>query len=428
VPRLQWESDEARKVRIITDVGRDELLKSPLSEIKATSGEVLVLGIPFQRESWSLVATETEEGLACSEPLYWGPPMLMTALPELTLTARDPDQAEGGYTAAGMLTEKASLLVLLDEYGEYVWTQTTGEGFISRVYFDRNKSGLEYMSWAQSWDGPASIRRVTMSGEVWESTEVTGGHTDYIRLPEGGYAVISYDLRQVVDDQGEVHSILGDRIVEVDSEGQEREVWSTFDLYTPDLSQDYWLVEVGEDKNLKDWTHGNGLAYDRGSDDYIMSLYGLGSVVRIDRATGEMLWQLSDSHGGFVSTTEETLVQATHSIELLSENHLLLFNRNISNPLDAGDTELDNACSEAIEVELSPEDGTATKTWSYQSDECVLVLFYGEARRLENGNTLVIFSSSGQISEANPAGETVWQVNADVGGAFTFGERADSLY
>ena len=79
-------------------------------------------------------------------------------------------------------------------------------------------------------------------------------------------------------------------------------------------------------------------------------------------------------------------------------------------------------------IELSPEEGTATRGWSYHSDDCVLVLFYGEARRLDNGNTLVFFSSSGQISEASPEGETVWQVNADIGGAFGFGERAVSLY
>ena len=106
----------------------------------------------------------------------------------------------------------------------------------------------------------------------------------------------------------------------------------------------------------------------------------------------------------------------------------MLFNRNIANPLEQGETTIEEACSEAIEVTLSPEDGLATKTWSYRSEDCNLVLFYGEARRLENGNTLVIFSSSGQISEANPAGETVWQVNSDVGGAFTFGQRIDSLY
>jgi hypothetical protein len=415
-------------VRVITDVGRDALLESPVSETEANRGDVLVLGIPFQRESWSVVVADTDQGRACSIVLQWNTPMAMVGLPELSLTVQDPDQASGGYTAAGMLLEKDSLLVLLDEYGEYIWTTTTGHGFISRVYFDREESGLEYLSWALSWDGPGSIRRVKMSGEVWETIDITGAHTDYIWLPDGGYAAISYDLREFIDEDGEVHSVMGDRIVEVDAEGQEREIWNAFDLYTPDLSKTYWTMDLGTETGIKDWSHGNGLTYDPDSDDYIISLAGLGSLVRVDRETGETLWQLSDSHGGFVSTTGEFLVQGAHSVELLNENHLLVFNRNVKNPLDEQPLDLEDACSEAMEIELSPEAGTATKTWSYQSDDCVLVTFYGEARRLENGNTLVIFSSSGQISEANPEGETVWQVNADVGGAFTFGDRAASLY
>jgi len=55
------------------------------------------------------------------------------------------------------------------------------------------------------------------------------------------------------------------------------------------------------------------------------------------------------------------------------------------------------------------------------------VIFYGEAHRLESGNTMVIFSSAGQIDETTPAGNTVWQINTDVGGAFGYGEPVSSF-
>ena len=103
-------------------------------------------------------------------------------------------------------------------------------------------------------------------------------------------------------------------------------------------------------------------------------------------------------------------------------------NRNIPNPLDEPFSEPEEMCSEALEIQLNQETGQASHTWSYGTNECVLVLFYGEALRLTNGNTMVIFSSSGQVSESNPEGDTVWQINSDVGGAFGFGDRRSTLY
>ena len=84
-------------------------------------------------------------------------------------------------------------------------------------------------------------------------------------------------------------------------------------------------------------------------------------------------------------------------------------------------------CSEAIFLELDPASGQATELSAYGSDNCVLVVFFGEALHMDNGNTRVIFSSSGQMSEGTPAGETVWQVNTALGGAFGFGDWVGEL-
>jgi hypothetical protein len=81
-----------------------------------------------------------------------------------------------------------------------------------------------------------------------------------------------------------------------------------------------------------------------------------------------------------------------------------------------------------MEIQLDPETGEASKEWSYTSDQCLLVVYFGEAIRLEGGNTLVIFSSSGQASETNGEGDTVWEIQTDLGGAFGFGDRRSSLY
>ena len=52
----------------------------------------------------------------------------------------------------------------------------------------------------------------------------------------------------------------------------------------------------------------------------------------------------------------------------------------------------------------------------------------GDVERLSNGNTLVTWSSAGEIQEVTPKNEVVWQVNTDLGSAITFIDRVESLY
>jgi hypothetical protein len=137
-----------------------------------------------------------------------------------------------------------------------------------------------------------------------------------------------------------------------------------------------------------------------------------------------VIWELTNDGGDFFAQSE-MLVSNPHSVQYLGEDRLLLFNHKGS----TDDPDSDQIqCSEAVEIQLDTEAGTATRSWRYSSEECLRVVYFGEAQRLDGGNTMVIFSSSGQISEATPEGETVWQLNTDVGGAFGFGTRFSSLY
>ncbi len=52
----------------------------------------------------------------------------------------------------------------------------------------------------------------------------------------------------------------------------------------------------------------------------------------------------------------------------------------------------------------------------------------GNAQRLPDGNTLLVFSSAGEMNEVSPSGDVMWRLNLDLGAAFGFSERIDSLY
>jgi len=282
------------------------------------------------------------------------------------------------------------------------------------------------MTWAEDENLDGTIHRYGLDGSLLEEVKLQGIHTDFVELPDGNMASVAWEVREFEDSDGVTQQVLGDRIVESADDGSQVVIWSAFDDFSPDLTESLPSGSYPADPSVLDWSHINGLSYDAEEDDYLVSADGLNVLLRIDRQTGTRLWTLSDSEGDFSSSDEARLVHGAHSVESLGTDRLLIFNRNVSYPMDGKD--LDAVCSEAIEVELDIESGTAQRSWSYGTDECLLTVFYGEAMRLDNANTLVIFSSSGQLSEANPEGETVWQLNANVGAAFGFGDRVDSLY
>ena len=52
----------------------------------------------------------------------------------------------------------------------------------------------------------------------------------------------------------------------------------------------------------------------------------------------------------------------------------------------------------------------------------------GSVERLPNGNTLITFSSLGQIDEVTPEGELVWRLRAEMGSGFGYSSWRNNLY
>jgi hypothetical protein len=418
------------------DVGREELIESPMAEQADTQGEAFVLGIPALTPAELVVVAETEAGRVCSEPQAIEAAALPADLPELTLTISQPDQIAGGTTLLSLLVEGPNYVVAIDEYGQYTWVlpvvdldEFDGSSTNSAVFSQtQTQPSILFPVWAKGADDDALIYRVGLDGELLETVVIPGGQKDFVELPDGSMGAIGWDIREVESAEGETYPLLGDHIIEVSPTGETRVVWSTFDSWTPDPTLDYSPGGYVPDPNARDWSHMNGISYDEASDAYLVSVFGLGSVAKIDRQSGEAIWIMANQTGDYSSASSDALIQGTHSVEVLAEDRILVFNRNITNPFQEDGAVYEERCSEAVEIEMNLETGEAQRAWSYGTDECLLVVFFGEARRLENGNTMVIFSSSGQVSEATPEGETVWQINTDVGGAFGFGERIDSLY
>jgi hypothetical protein len=82
--------------------------------------------------------------------------------------------------------------------------------------------------------------------------------------------------------------------------------------------------------------------------------------------------------------------------------------------------------SQALELTLDLTAKTATQTWKYEPG--IDAAFGGDVQRLPNGNTLVTFSSAGEIHEVDPQGMLVQQHKWAIGNTVSYVEKRPSLY
>jgi hypothetical protein len=426
VPRVAWQSESAITPTLILEPGDGRILETPGEASAGTSGEVLILGAPALVSARALLAVETEQGRLCSDLIEFETGLLSTGLPELNLSATglEDSQTPEGFTLTELVTEDGASAIIMDGLGHYVWAHPMGDLSGARVVASLDRKSVLMLDWARGIDDAGHIHRIGLDGTEQASTEVIGIHTDFVELPDGGFGALTWEKRELIDDNGETRNILGDRLVRIHTDGTSEVLWNSFDSLPLNLDKTYNITGYGG-PDLEDWSHANGLDYDPDEDAFFISIAGLDSVVRINANTGVQEWWLDAASAGDFSTADSELavVDGPHSIESLGDDRILLFNRRLSDdgklPADA------DVCSEAVELQLYPETGEVETVWSYGSEDCLWVIFYGEARRLESGNTLIIFSSAGQIDEATPDGETVWRVNTDIGGAFGFGDRIE---
>ena len=153
----------------------------------------------------------------------------------------------------------------------------------------------------------------------------------------------------------------------------------------------------------------------------MISLGRINAVAQIDRATGNLDWMASGNPMFATDIRPEDeqdfpfLISEPHSVQWLGDDRILVFNRGFPT------AEIGMTCSESTELQLDLSSRTMTKVWSAPSEECLSVIFLGETHRLDNGQTLSVWSDRGQLDIFNADSESVWKVNLNFGAIFGFG-------
>ena len=187
---------------------------------------------------------------------------------------------------------------------------------------------------------------------------------------------------------------VGDGIAEIDGNGEEVWRWDIFDhldqippqTVDPGMCELYWW---GPD--ITDWTHGNAVVPYPGQNAYLVSYRNISRVVKINRESGELEWQMGPGLDfTWIGNEDERdkWFHFQHDPHWLSNDRMLLYD---NNQPDASET-----YSRALELQVDLDAMTVKKVWEYRMPHH---RSEGNVQRHENGNTLVCSGSDHRLVE-----------------------------
>ncbi len=321
-------------------------------------------------------------------------------LPALELIGAQDELVDGGLIATSIVNDPPAAVVL-NARGEYVWwliagdTERAGVSASELSHDGESVLFIDFDTQAGGDDETKDCRfvRADLEGEEQVSFPVELGHHDFTELPDGSLAFLVFDER-VPDDYD--LPITGDLILETSADGaQSRVVWSSWDTLP-------WQLNT-EDPSEWDWTHANSIVYDEPTDAYYVGLRTLGSIVVVDRSSGEMLEVIGGDASDYATADGSTeFFRHQHRYQLLEDGIVVFDNR-----------EDEPAGSRAVELTLDRASGLAEEVWSHRPDPPLISHSLGDVGRLPSGLTLVTWSTEGQIHAVDADGELAWGVSVE---------------
>ena len=347
VIEVNWQTIEDAHSWI--EFGSDQsMLKSThRNDEMATEHSALLLGMPADTDVFYRVVTESADGtITRGEEAILTTGSLPPAFPQLQLT--EGSEPLGTYFAT-TVTGAGWGPVIYDEYGRAVWYSVEDRGFnVYRARMARDGKAILYNAVGVGnidLIKGSEIVRVGLDGTREASYNLPFMTHDFIELPNGNLIAIAYDSRPV-----DGVEIRGDQLVEIDvTSGDTSVVWSTWD--------DFEVGVHGYDDGDDTWTHANALDYSEADDSIYVSIRDMGSIVKIDRQTGDILWGISGQANSFTFEGEGQGWEIEHQFQFYGDRMMVF---------DNGDSE--RASSYIQEYQLDLETMTAERTWFHEAN------------------------------------------------------------
>ena len=210
-----------------------------------------------------------------------------------------------------------------------------------------------------------------------------------------GSKVVSMDLRPYGGpQQGAIHDF---SIQEVDlATNQLIFFWDALD-HIPLNSTHMPVSSATESSNVWDPYHLNSLGLISGSEDILFSGRNTWTIYRLNRSTGNFVWQLTGDGTGDFSIPEEGLFSWQHDARFLPGNVISMFNDNCCGYESSVPT--GNIPSHGLILSLDLTNMVANVQSSYYHNPNVNSSSQGNTQNLANGNKFLGFGSYGYFTE-----------------------------
>ncbi len=350
--------------------------------------------------------------------------------PPITMTGGGNDQfAAVSFILDGGATGPNGGATLFDPEGRIIWYHLdsgTLQSFRTRLLKDG--SGIVY-NVANISGQPAkdsAIVTVPFDGSGETRMPVDYLAHDFVEVEDGTFAAIAFEFQPIPEGCPEkwegTDEIIGNKIVEIAPDGTQSTVWTSWDSFDPcECFQDL-SGPGGEPDGVADgygWTFANALDYDEATESYLMSLHNFDTIASVKRSTGDLQWAFGSTCAD-ITPPEGAVFHWEHQFEWFDDRLLVFDNAGLS--LMGKPNE-----SRILEFAFDPEAGTAELVWEYRPGVFTFVL--GDVQRLENGDTMISASVSGQIERVTPDQEQTWRLNLPAGSdLFAFAGYYASLY
>ena len=416
VSTVRWESADCDDIEAYVEFGRDSNTSEYRAPAKCVDGDSLVavlIGMKADTDYMYRIVEESEAGTMEGGELVLTTGSLPPELPRLQLDEETyrPDLAGGGFLLTAFIP---SYPVILDADGDVVWWADPGfetPHGMNRLVLSEDGSTLLYHAYTTggsegNYSDERWARRVALDGTLLQQIPLPMSHHDLTELPDGTLAVLMYDPVEI---DGE--TVDADRLVEVAPDGTETDIWSTWGSVAYDSES--------VPGNGVRWGHCNAVRYDATEDVYYVGCRHFNTIFKIDRQTGDVLWQIgrTDSDFTIASGDEEDWFENQHQFRIL-DGRLVVFDNGVQGGVETA----------AAEYSFDTETWEAELLWRYQPDPPFGIYALGDVHRFESGNTLIAWSTAGRLEEVAPEGTQVRKYDFAVGTGLGYLNWLESLY
>jgi|GEM_PF-384301 hypothetical protein len=289
--------------------------------------------------------------------------------------------AEGWIIAAPRFSSNLTYPIVLDHLGNAFHNDLNPyRGFC----FEQQPNGE--LSWFATQEGYWEV--LDSSLQVTKVISFEGAGADFHDLvvqPNGkalvlGKEIIEVDVADSVPDPSNpLRSIIDCLIQEQDSLGTVLWSWRGSEHIPPT-----WCTHCNWSANLLDPYHHNAFQILEGGD-ILLCLRNMDLVVRIDKATGDLVWALGGPFSDFSFGASTEAFRHPHDAQLIEGNRLLLFDNGTGKP---------NPVSRGVEYVLDLNEGVVNQLQEWVHPDGNYASSQGSIQRLETGGTLISWGTA----------------------------------